>query len=210
MQKSKSMTIAMIVMGVILAVSLAATVTLAAFYAQKTATTTIKFDNGVTLLITGATNAGEADVASTAATLNWTVTGATTEDNGANYNAGAGDSTITLSAIDITATGTNAFVAVKPVITYTGGTGTTDTTLTLGANWKQVGSTGWYVYSTKSVSAAADATQFPAEKTNFSAAKVLYTAGDDANANNFAGRTFTCTITFVAASDTTKLAALMA
>ena len=53
MTKSKSSTIAIVVLSVLLAAALASTIVLAAFNASKTGTTTLTFGNGITLEVTG-------------------------------------------------------------------------------------------------------------------------------------------------------------
>ncbi len=111
MQKSKSMTIAMVVMGVLLAAAIAATITLAAFSASRKATTTITFTNGIVLNVTGITQIGETGTYAWNATVDGTANNTGTATNAAAF---------TMSAITIqndSSSGTPAYlVAVASIV----------------------------------------------------------------------------------------------
>ena len=206
-RKIKSSTVAITVLSILLAIAVVSTIVLAAFSATKSASTTITFGNGITLTISGTTTGTEEspDTSTNKATLYWTANVGGTADYDGTVDAGDASANVTLEQIQITATGpTNSvYVAVKPTVSYTGN-GTGNVTLDLGENWVQVGSTGWYVYTTAdSANDGTAATVFPTSQTPFTTGTTaIFTTGTD-NANDFGGRTYTCSIEVQAVSDKT-------
>ena len=180
-----------IVFAVLFAITLTSTIVLAAFSANKSASATISFANGVKLMVTGATNSGTADTLSVSATLKWTIIKGTTNDTTGSVTNEVGDNNIKLAKISITAGGYagSVYVAVKPTVSYSG-TSTGTVTVTPASGWT-AGSDGYYLktYTATVAGVAADFT---------SADIAIYTVGED-TANNFAGRTYTANL-FVEAS----------
>ncbi len=83
MTKSKSMTIAMIVMGILLAAAVAATITLAAFNVTRSVSNTVTFKSGVKIAATaGVSDAGKWKVNSVS--VNGTIGSAATLENATN------------------------------------------------------------------------------------------------------------------------------
>ena len=176
MAKSKSMTGIIIALSVLLVLSLTATIALAYFSASRTASTTITFDSGIVLNVTGITE----DTQNTGVYY-WNT------DKGSAASVNAGSSPITLEQITVTVTGAPAYVAVKANINVTGGP---DEQPTYGDNWTQVGE--WYVYAEGG------------EKLAVSTSEVAVNAktiGTPQTMNSYAGASYNCTLN-VQASDT--------
>ncbi len=179
MTKSKTSTIAIVVLSVLLAAALAATIVLAAFSASQKATTTITFGNGVTLAVEGITGTDNA---------NWHVTIGSTNQTNSTYTVTGGEDVI-LDAISATVSGSAAYIAVKPVVTYEDGaqTVTIPTAITTAVD----GKTGWV---------RTNAIVNVDTKTTLIEAFTLYDA-DATNAGDYAGRSYTCTVYIAAATD---------
>ena len=178
--KTKSMTGIIIALSVLLVLSLTATIALAYFSASQTASTTITFDNGITLTVTGIQKDNDSDE------YFWL----TDKESSRNEETvAAGSSPITLQQISVTVTGAPAYVAVKATIANTGGIAATPD---YGDNWIKFGD--WYVYGSGS------AAQQLSVSTSDIAVKpeVIGTAE---TMNQLAGSTYECTLA-VHASDT--------
>ena len=213
MTKSKSSTIAIVVLSVLLAAALASTIVLAAFSQSRTATTTITFGNGITLYVNGISVKG-GDEASDDNDYYWTATG--TEGNTGTFNVN-GDSAISLDEIEVRVTGMDAFVAIKATIDVSGGAGSDDTvapayasgmiSATAATSSTEIsGKTGWYVYG--SGTSAGKLTVNESEFTPMVQSAEIFNTSND-KANDFAGRTYTCTVKIVASDTLAGLAALM-
>jgi len=216
---SKKSAITVTILASLLAVAVATTIVLAAFSANRTATTTIKFSNGVELRITGATlqsgepDAGKTDTYSTEAPLFWNVTVGSTPNNtghvgdtpGTELN---GDENVSLAAISIDVKGTantNVYLAVKPNVSWTKGTSVAtpqavEVTPNASAGWTAgeidaVDGKQWYL---KTISMTSD------EETDivFSDVQQLFTnnTSDPAANNQYAGRSYTAIIVFEAST----------
>jgi len=163
---SKKSTIAVTIMACLLAVAVATTIVLAAFSANKTATTTVKFSNGVQIRIDGAytPTTGVADVISRQATLLW----ACTEDDGTangrqnttasrieNVSTDVDFQAITFYNGDATQSDPAWLIARASIGAGPSGTLTAnqldaiDITLNT-TDWTAIGSTGWYAYTASS------------------------------------------------------------
>jgi len=180
--KTKSMTGIIIALSVLLVLSLTATIALAYFSASQTASTTITFDNGITLTVTGIEKDSNSD------TYFW-LTDKESSRNAETDEVSAGSSPITLQQIDITVTGAPAYVAVKANIANTGGIAATPD---YGDNWIKFGD--WYVYG-------ADAA---AQKLSVSTSDIAVkpeVIGTAQTMNQLAGAKYVCTLA-VHASDT--------
>ena len=104
MTKSKTSTIAIVVLSVLLAAALASTIVLAAFSASRQATTTIQFAGGITLTVTGISGTGSE---------NWNVTDGSSAYTLADGSVTvAGDKNVILS--EIKSLGTLAPAILKP------------------------------------------------------------------------------------------------
>ena len=212
MTKSKSSTIAIVVLSVLLAAALASTIVLAAFNASRTATTTITFGNGITLYVNGISVKG-GDEASDDNDYYWTATG--TEGNTGTFTVN-GDSAISLDEIEVRVTGMDAFVAIKATIGVSGGTGSDPVAPAYASGMISAteatgsteisGKTGWYVYG--SGTSAGKLTVNESEFTPMVQSAEIFNTSND-KANDFAGRTYTCTVKIVASDTLAGLAALM-
>lgn len=191
MAKSKSMTSIVVALSVLLVLSLTATIALAYFSASRTATTTITFDAGIVLEVSGIKAIGEST------DYVW-MTDKTAEDP-TNSKVSAGSSVINLSEIGIRVTGADAYVAVKPTINVTP-SGKPVVTPDMATNWTQVGTSGWYVYKYNNVSNAA-VKMTVTESASFVPAVQSEAIGSVGNINDYAGATYECEVN-VWASDT--------
>ena len=189
MAKTKSMTGIIIALSVLLVLSLTATIVLAYFSASREATTTITFDNGITLEVSGIKQIG------TSTDYVW-LTDKTANDP-TNAKVSAGSSVINLSAIGIKVTGADAYVAVKPTINVTP-SGKPVVAPDMAANWSQVGTSGWYVYRLSGNTATK---MTVAESTGFVAAVQAEAIGSVGDINDYSGATYECEVN-VHASDT--------
>ncbi len=164
---SKKSVVTITVMACLLAVAVATTIVLAAFQAQKTATTTITFSNGVQIRVDGAylytpaanetPASSTADVVSKAATLVW----GAKEGDAANFQQVASitnvSNIVTMEPIKIvngnSSQSTTAwFIAKATIGAPTGGTALTTAqtnaiSITRANTWTQIGSTDWYAYT---------------------------------------------------------------
>ena len=213
MTKSKSSTIAIVVLSVLLAAALASTIVLAAFSQSKEATTTITFGNGITLNVTGITE-------HTTDTYSWDVTGATLSSGSVTIN---GDAAVSLDQISVQVAGMDAYVAIKATVSVSGGTGsdtiTPSYTGMIAANTVAnaddstgasavAAKTGWMV-----VGSGTNATKLTdgSPATPLVNSTEIFNPGGDSNdkPNDFAGRKYTGTIKIVASDTLSGLAALM-
>ena len=106
MTKSKSSTIAIVVLSVLLAAALASTIVLAAFNASKTGTTTLTFGNGLTLEITG-TGVEQGATTDTSFTISKTGLSSFDEATITNITATANQNAFIAYKITPSASGTN-------------------------------------------------------------------------------------------------------
>ncbi len=133
MTKTKMSTVAIVVLSVLLAAALAATIVLAAFAFTGSASTTIKFANGITVTATGIDNGvWQAYAVNTDGTKGSSVTTNSEITSGVAFSAIKLKNTSTTQAIK---------VAVAVVITSTAGTETSSVAPTLYVSSKD-GSTG--------------------------------------------------------------------
>lgn len=213
---SKKSTIAITVMACLLAVAVATTIVLAAFSASKQATTTITFSSGVQLKVTGAVLPPNSDPDSyaNAATLNWIVNvGASTDDSGEVASNGAEAVSLESITVQAKAPGSSqVYVAVKPVVTWTGGTpasGTVTNASSSATTFDSLLANGW----TKGEwDTTADATGQWYLKTftignndessveNFCSDIPIYTPTNTTADNDYASREYEATIYFEAAT----------
>jgi hypothetical protein len=153
---SKKSVVTITVMACLLAVAVATTIVLAAFQANKTATTAIQFSNGVQIRVAGAyayTSPGPANadvVSQTATNLVWgvkegaasTFQGVDSITNVSNY--------VTMEPISFVNGGenvsTDAWFIAKATITSSNSTHQQAVSITRGSGWVQIGSTDWYAY----------------------------------------------------------------
>ena len=189
MTKSKTITGIIIALSVLVILSLTATIVLAFFSVSRYASTTITFDNGITLEVSNIKQIG------TSTNYVWLTD--KTATNPTDSNVSAGSSVINLQPIGVRLKGADAYVAVKPTI-YVEPYGKPVATPDLATNWGQVGDTGWYVYKLNGTNAT-KMTQ--AESTSFVPAVKAEAIGSAGSMNAYAGATYTCKIQ-VKASDT--------
>ena len=189
MAKSKSMTGIIVALSVLLVLSLTATIALAYFSASRTATTTITFDAGITLEVSGIKAIGES--------TDYVWLTDKTAESPTNAKVSAGSSVINLSAIGIKVTGADAYVAVKPTITADP-SGKPVVSPDMEDNWGQIGTSGWYVYKLSGNTATK---MTVAESAGFVAAVQAEAIGSVGNINDYAGATYECEVN-VWASDT--------
>jgi hypothetical protein len=166
---SKKSTITVTILACLLAVAVATTIVLAAFSANKTATTTVKFSNGVQIKINGAyvpNGSPTADEISRQANLMW----ACTETGGSLNNTDSlidnVSNTVTFQAItfengNVSESDTAWFIARASIGAPSGVTLTANQLAaidyTIPNTWTAIGSTGWYAY-TNGLSADTDIT----------------------------------------------------
>lgn len=216
MTKSKSSTIAIVVLSVLLAAALASTIVLAAFNASRTATTTITFGNGITLYVNGISVKG-GDEASDDNDYYWTATGTSGNTGAFEVN---GDQAISLDEIEVRVTGMDAFVAIKATISVSGGTGSDPVAPAYASGMIPAneatssteisGKTGWYVYGsgTNASKLTVNEGEEPDDYTAMVQSAEIFNTSND-KANDFAGRKYTCTVKIVASDTLAGLAALM-
>lgn len=198
MAKSRSFTGIVIALSVLLVLSLTATIALAFFSASRTATTTITFDSGIELEVSGIQAYGQNN-----SQWLWKTT-ATTQSGTVN----AGSDTIQLEAIGITALGADAFVAIKPTITKNKGGDLATASFTIESGWTQIGNTGWYLYNYTGTTGTEAATKMT--KDTPTPAVQTTKLGDENRMNDYAGAEFTCTIMIVASDELQGIEALIA
>ena len=204
MTKSKSSTIAIVVLSVLLAAALASTIVLAAFNFSREATTTITFGNGIAVDVTGIEGSDP---------YYWDYTQGSTDGSVGSINVTGGD-TITLKQItaEVT-TETAAFIAIKANIAETpNNDDITKTPLynTTAGTYRLAGAatvtgcnqlTGWYiVVKSDSATTAASINSSAGEVTMINATE-LYNPATDAAAGHYDGQQFVCTVMIAAASD---------
>ena len=202
--KIKTSTIAITVLSILLAVAVASTIVLAAFTANKSATTTITFGGGVTLQVTKTSMDSSAKWIVKSVGTDGKVGNALTEDEAKSLSGGA-----QIAAFSVKNTSAKAVaIAFKlektgeAVLYASGDTPAETATLTIadtGANYgasgtqsSETGLKGWYVIDTTAANATANLTK--AINTVYSAAKLAAVA-DSATA------TLTLKITAVYAGD---------
>ncbi len=199
MKKARKVSASTIVFAVLFAITLTTTIVLAAFSANKSASATITFANGVQLKINGASSQASgnaADVLSTAATLNWNIIkGSTTIKTGSVTNE-VGDNAISLSAITFEATGPvsgTIWIAAKPDVKYNTSNVVAVTPV---SGWTQIGTTGFYQKSVtlNSSGATASAESFTA------AVVILASNATQDQKNGMAGRSYSANLTVKAST----------
>ena len=116
MTKSKTSTIAIVVLSVLLAAALASTIVLAAFTFSRTATTTIQFAGGITLTVDGIHTHGSGDTA----TYSWIVLENNADNTNKTVNVDGGKS-VALKQVKATVSSGTAYIAVKATVTETNG-----------------------------------------------------------------------------------------
>lgn len=189
MGKSKSMTGVIIALSVLLVLSLTFTIVFAYFSANRYAITTITFDAGIILEVSGIEQIG------TSTNYVWMTD--KTANNPTSANVSAGSSVINLHPIGIRVNGADAYVAVKPTINVLP-FGKPIVAPDMESNWGQVGSSGWYIYKFNGTTASK---MTVAESSNFVAAVKTEAIGMVGDINDYAGATYTCNLQ-VKASDT--------
>ena len=187
--KNKPPTIAITVLSILLAVAVASTIVLAAFSANKSATTTITFGGGVTLAVNGAYANGAVDTADNSSALIWANDADSTKKLGTISDV-AKD--VKFEAISFTkgkSSDAGIYLIAQASITAEGAG--SEVTLTLdGSKWKKVGETNWYVYTTnESATSTADATAI----TDTTAVPFVTAAGIAAS-DSITGKTYTASI----------------
>ena len=215
---SKKSTIALSVMACLLAVAVATTIVLAAFSANKTATTTVQFANGVQIKINGAytDTSGSADVISrTAVNLLWACTEGSQTKNTSDGSMTDVSSAVVFDAISFTngdsSESSICYLIAKPSISCTApaspsqeqtaaATSAFNTAIAGASAWTAIGATGWYAYSTDTTNITVSSTSLPSGTTmtplaleataNFLSSTTLTSTPID----NLAGATFTATI----------------
>jgi flagellar basal body-associated protein FliL len=228
---SKKSTLTITIMACLLAVAVATTIVLAAFTANKQATTTITFASGVKISIMNATSTpvGLHDNSTNAAdtptsgpaTLFWAYTA-----NGTTYTNPT-DATDVKVSTDVTlaplsfkngsqSDGSSAcYMIAKVEITPA----TSQFSKTIGSGWIAIGETGWYAYSTDTTNITSSSTSLAAGTTLTSIALeqtvAFVTAASITLDNDLAGASVTPTVSVyavnAAASDAiTALNAAMA
>jgi hypothetical protein len=210
---SKKSTLTITVMACLLAVAVATTIVLAAFTANKNATTTITFASGVKISIMNAssTPVGLQDSSGTAdtptagpATLFWAYSA-----NGTTYNNPT-DATDVKVSTDVTlaplsfkngseSDGSSAcYMIAKVEVSPT----TSPFTKTIGTGWIAIGETGWYAYSTDTTNITSSSTNLAAGTTLTSIATeqtvAFVTAASITLNNDLAGTSVTPTVTVFA------------
>ncbi len=194
MKRARKVSASTIVFAVLFAITLTTTIVLAAFSANKSASATITFANGVQLKINGASSkaSGNADdVLSTAAELNWNIIKGSNTIKTGSVTGEVGDNAISLAAITFEATGPESgtiWIAAKPDVKYNGSTVVTVTPV---SGWNQIGTTGFYQ---KSVTLNSSGATESAE--SFTAAVVILAANANQNTkNSMAGRSYSANLT---------------
>ena len=156
--KIKSSTIAITVLSILLALAVASTIVLAAFTANKSASTTITFGGGITISVSGVYVSGSnnADTASSQQLdLVWGHNAGTSKGEN-NVNNIAKD--VTFEAISITkgsSSDAGIYLIAKASIKNT--TKTADETLSIQSGWTKITGTDWYVYGDSATLASATA-----------------------------------------------------
>ena len=154
--KIKSSTIAITVLSILLALAVASTIVLAAFTANKSASTTITFGGGITISVSGVYVSGSntADVASSQQLdLVWGHNAGEYKGSN-NVNNIAKD--VTFEAISITkgsSSDAGIYLIAKAAIKSDGAS----ESLTIDSNWTKITGTDWYVYGDSATLASATA-----------------------------------------------------
>ncbi len=201
MTKSKTSTIAIVVLSVLLAAALASTIVLAAFTFSRSATTTITFSGGITVSVTGISGTDP---------YAWNSTVGSASKQTASVEV-TGAESVSFDAISATVAGQAAYVAIKAEIAKTGnGTATApavdysdsviDATGVDGLTTK----TGWYIVGTDTTASLVQT----GNATTLVDSTTVYTYGTD-TATAFDGAIFTGTVKIVAAISIAELATLM-
>ena len=199
MTKSKSSTIAIVVLSVLLAAALASTIVLAAFNFSQKATTNITFGNGVAISVSGMTDGGSS-------AYYWNYNQGSTPGNVGTITVGGGED-ITLSEIKATVTGADAYIAIKASISGGSGAATVNpayNSSVIAADSILTGTTGWYIIGSDSAATIVKASD--GEKTLINTT-TLYDASE-ATSSQYEGKTYTCTVTIAAATDIAGLITL--
>ncbi|MBR4270682.1 MAG: hypothetical protein IKQ31_03290 [Clostridia bacterium] len=183
-----------IIFAILFAITLTTTIVLAAFSANKSASATINFANGVQLKVNGASvtaNGNAADDFATSATLNWNITKGSSTIKTGSVTGEVGENAISLAAITFEAKGPESgtiYIAAKPTLTVA--PSGTAPTFTVASGWEALGSTGYY---TKSVSLNASG-QTASAQAFTSAVVILASSATQADKNAIAGKTFTANL----------------
>lgn len=209
MTKTKMSTVAIVTLSVLLAAALAATIVLAAFSFNRSATTTITFAGGVTLQATGidSTGAWKSNQVSSTGTVG---------DAISSTAAGAQTAGVALQAITLKNTGSQAVkCAVAVVITTSGltmyvtdegsttlatGTVLKDSTNVSGVNFCGVSGNTTATATSASANSVESWQKFDiASGTTVDAVNILHTAFEAGVVDDFAGQSITAVVYVVAA-----------
>ena len=157
--KIKTSTIAITILSVLLAVAVAATVVLAAFAANRQATTTITFAGGISIEVTGITTKGSGDT-----NYAWNAT----YNNQSNTTGTISNATADVKLATISIENTTTGDAPIWIIAKAGVTGlTSNPTITPATGWVAFGDAGWYLYGSDASTATnvtTDAVPFIAQE----------------------------------------------
>ena len=204
MTKSKTSTIAIVVLSVLLAAALASTIVLAAFTATRTASTTITFANGITVTVTGLTGAEENVEGK------WNATIGETPDTTGDITV-AGNESVKFDAITATVATGDAYVAVKATIRKITGSAEApavnygDSVITAQAAGIE-DKDGWYVVGSSN---AASKVNKDTGALSLVDDTTLYTYVQGGNADAFSGASFEGNVKIVAATSLDELATMM-
>ena len=147
-RKIKSSTVAITVLSILLAIAVVSTIVLAAFSANKKATTTITFGSGLQITATGIYISGEADTGTSGQSFAWGVTADGSLNKTGTVTDVANSAVFEEIKISVTtpASGT-AYVIAKATISESGGKTPSLPTVQYGSGWIEL-SDGWYIYGT--------------------------------------------------------------
>ena len=208
MTKSKSSTIAIVVLSVLLAAALASTIVLAAFQASREASVTLNFGAGVSLQVNG--------VGGNEGSYYWISNVGGEGQTSGTVPSIAADDDVNLSAISAVVTGQDAYIAVYANITKTAGDGEAPASITPVWNSSVIpvssvtdmsgvtNKTGWYVIGSTDTATATTGGQTAnlIDKTD-----IFTVASDDAN--EYAGAIYNCEVKVAAAASVAELVTLI-
>ena len=205
MTKSKSSTIAIVVLSVLLAAALASTIVLAAFNASREASVNITFGQGVSLSVTGIQGSDDP--------YYWIAEVGGEENNTGTVSNVAADDNVTLKAISATVTGQDAYIAVYATITETTSTAADDeiepsynSSVIEATQVTELNTaTGWMVVGTGSTANLVTSGQ----AANLIDVTTIFNAATD-DANKFANATYQCEVKVAAAATLSELASVIA
>ena len=135
-------------MSILLAIAVVSTIVLAAFSANKSATTTITFGSGLQITATGIYVSGEADTGTSGQNFAWGVTADGSLNKTGKVTDVANSAVFEEIKISVTtpASGT-AYVIAKATISESGGQSPTIPPVQYGSGWMEL-TDGWYIYGT--------------------------------------------------------------